>query len=609
MKTRLARFAKERPLSIVTAMVVAVASVLVACNHDRVAPTASARPAARSNQLVGGQAALSTRRRPGEDRFVQLSNEIPGFAGYTLSPQHELVVRVKDTTTAHTATGFAVSALSAHLSRDAFGLKGGNRPSSIRIIPADYDFQTLAGYRDFATDSLLGAVSGVVMVDLDEAINRVTIGTLVSQPSAQAQASERLVRHGIPLQAIHFIAGLGMQPTGGRRESNMRRRRSYYDLADATPVYVSAGFAFQNSAAVILDCTIGPVVTASGVSRFVSASHCSDSTFYLQGDTLRTLGGQLIGHEVADPGATFTNGYGLVRDIWHRSSDAAMFSYDTAYTHTQGFIGRPITRQGSGTTYNTTVDSSQPWLFIIDTVPASSITVGLQLDHIGAGMGWFHGAVAATCFDYILNKQYAFPVPAIEVYCADNVQADVYKTDSGGPVFVYDGFDGAALAGIVSATDCMHNSCFGLTGSPGLVFSTWSAVTNDLGNLNPLINTTVSALSDSGYISSGEPVISWTPVSTTNTSATTQYHIYQSTWDASTMTWLQQNQYIGSVTSGTSYTDASAPWSVSSVMSGNPDPCDYSGVSITVVAYNQGIFSVGPTMFYLGPHNGSGPAC
>jgi len=51
-----------------------------ACNRD-IEPTqpsknATARPARRA--LVRG----SNRRRPAEDRLVQIANEIPGFAGY-----------------------------------------------------------------------------------------------------------------------------------------------------------------------------------------------------------------------------------------------------------------------------------------------------------------------------------------------------------------------------------------------------------------------------------------------------------------------------------------------------------------------------------------------
>lgn len=274
------RFMKARTFKRGVIAVGVLVAGLVACNQDRLVPTGARRlSTAVRSQSLSRQIVASDPRRPGEDQFVRLANEIPGFAGFVLSANQQLVAFVKDTTVARTSSAFAASALNAHLANDGFGIARSARPTSIAIQQADYDFQTLAGYRNFATDSLLGAVSGVVMVDLDEAINRVTIGTLVSRPNAQLQASKMLASHGIPLNAIHFIAGHGMRPTAGHRVNNMRHRGST-NLFDTSPNNLSAGFVFVDYASA-LECSVGAVVSASGVSRFVSASHCTDSTFEL----------------------------------------------------------------------------------------------------------------------------------------------------------------------------------------------------------------------------------------------------------------------------------------------------------------------------------------
>src|SRR6185312_2222819 len=266
-------------------------------------PTASSKSIlAARNQALRTRVVGSHRRRPAEDGFVQLANEIPGFAGVFISPQHELVALVKDTTVSRSATALAKSALTVHLSTDGLGMSARVRPSSVRIVAADYDFQTLSDYRDFVSDSVLGRVHGVSMVDLDEEINRVTIATLASVPGVQGKVTQMLVAHNIPLAAIHFVSGRGVRATTGSR-ARFDRRRGHTSLTDGSPDHLGGGIAFQ-SAAVGGNCTIGMVVDSASARRLVSASHCTYKRYELDHDSMTTSGGLYIGKETADPVGT-----------------------------------------------------------------------------------------------------------------------------------------------------------------------------------------------------------------------------------------------------------------------------------------------------------------
>ena len=191
-------------------------------------------------------------------------------------------------------------------------------------------------------------------------------------------------------------------------------------------------------------------------------------------------------------------------------------------------------------------------------------------------------------------------------YCEGEFYSYSHEGDSGGPTFVYDGYEGASLAGIENAVDCINYSC-GTDEGKGVLFSYWSSVLYDLGALDPLHNTTVGVPSLTGSISGGgNAVVNWSAVSTTNTSATTQYLVYQSTWDASTTTWVESNHYITTTTS-LSYTDMSTPFALSAVTgSTEPDHCTYSAIAITIRAYNQGASAYSATMWFQGPANGPG---
>jgi hypothetical protein len=82
--------------------------------------------------------------------------------------------------------------------------------------------------------------------------------------------------------------------------------------------------------------------------------------------------------------------------------------------------------------------------------------------------------------------------------------------------------------------------------------------------------------------------------------------VWTSAWNASICNWVTTNAQVDSVT-GTSATDSSEPFSVSSYTTTSPDGNTYSFVMAQVLAYNAGILTFsGAPIFFQGAANGAG---
>jgi hypothetical protein len=381
--------------------------------------------------------------------MVNLANEIHGFAGYYIDNTKQLVAYVKDSSSAFSA---AATALSAHLATDGFGLPQRVRPKGVRIKQADYDFQTLSDYRDLVTDSIGFRQSGIVSVDLDEAINRVTIGVLASGfEGFRAQILTRAQAVGIPSAAINFVTGDYAKPAVGHVKSTgaMRRRLSGNNL-EASHFDTLAGGEGIHDASSGSVCTAAVIADSGSAPTLVTASHCTHTMFQNDGDKLTMLGGDSIGFERNDPSGSQTCTTIPIFCWTHRSSDAVSFRLYTTDTSRVGVIARPSTRVynvGIGGSRDTSISASNPLLYVTGTILASSLISGTEIDKIGTRSGWTAGTISATCQDISLA-----PPDTVKIYCtgaASNL--GVRQGDSGGPVFIWDGYDGAVLAGTTEA--------------------------------------------------------------------------------------------------------------------------------------------------------------
>lgn len=574
------------------------------CNRDE-GPTAPARTpqAGPRRTVVTG----SNHRRPAEDRFVQLANEIPGFAGYYVDGSHRLVAYIKDSTT----FGSAAATLGQHIASDFTSLPQRVRPHGVTIKKADYDFQTLSNYRDIVTDSILGSVSGVLFDDLDEAINRVTVGVLTSQAtSVQAAVTARLNQFGVPLAAVHFVNSAPIIPAAA--PAVKRAAMLSASILETHADTLGAGIVTEGVPSTGV-CTIGAIVDSGSTRMFVTASHCTEALWWLDRDTSFEDDRTPIGLERADPLPTRSCTFFPSKCWWHRGSDASLIDFSLlGLSHQRrGVIARPASRDsispsqiGTGVSRDTSINSTKPWLFVTGSIDASQVPSGTEVDHVGMRSGWVYGTVTHTCVDWFQGSD------TTEVYCGDEADG-VYarQGDSGGPVFIWDGADGVILVGIADAlygTTASYNG----PGNPpplegqGTYFSTWSNVQADLGTLNVTSGITVGAPSVSGSLS-GNPSLTWSAVSTNGTN-TTQYTIGRSVWDASTYTWISQGN-VGTTTS-TSYTDTSVPVSLTAYDgTSRPAGCTYTYVVYTVTAYNSGASAVSAAIYFQGAANGPDP--
>lgn len=546
----------------------------VACQRDEPLNTAPKGHGARTvvTNVVG-----SRHFRPDEQRFVTVGREVPGFAGFYRDPAtNDFVVWVADSG----SSAVAQSVIARHLATADLGLPRGYHPTRIVIRKGDYAFQQLSDWRDIVTDSVLGSL-GVVFDDLDEMINRVRIGVPTGR---QAEVLARLRSYGIPDAAVVFENVSEIRRTTGRASTMYVGDLNY--VADSLTGGISVG-------SPVHPCTLGFVTRpVSGTSFAVTVSHCTTDFWSLDGDTFHqpsSVSSRTIGYESLDPMPASCAWWEGCHD--KRNSDAILIALYSSDTLKPGFLPRPAQRR-NGSAGTTNIDTGNPWLTIAST---GSPAAGWPIDKVGVVTGWTTGYVTNTCIDGWNGTAYH------KVMCQGRASTWIDYGDSGSPVFYYDGLDGVELWGMEWGTPCS-------SGPPcnDMLFSPFSQITYDLGNMDPTTNITVGVPSISGSLS-GSPTISWSAVATTNTTAATSYRIYRSVWDASTYTWLEDSHYLGSTTS-TSYTDNTVPVGLSAYNGTTlPAQCVYTYVSYIVVAYNSGIGRESNYIYFRGDANGPTP--
>jgi hypothetical protein len=225
------------------------------------------------------------------------------------------------------------------------------------------------------------------------------------------------------------------------------------------------------------------------------------------------------------------------------------------------------------------VSNTRPWLTISAT--NAYVVSGMTMDKIGRRTGWTYGLITATCADVNMNGD--------RTTCTGRGQLYGGTGDSGGPVFAWDGEDGAILYGITTALDAGGE--YGDEFDGTVYFSRYPAIENDLGSLSVITNITVTAPTISGSVSSGHPSLSWGAASVGNSAATTSYSImriepYEVCDIDNNCNWYQNQTAVYSATSApSSFVDS--PIGTTGVDSG----CSPSSKSYQLRAYNSGVSS------------------
>ncbi len=315
-----------------------------------------------------------------DDEFTFMAAKIPGFGGIFFDEVEGPTMHLIDAGQPGIFQGFL---------RD------------FRILPAQYDWLQLMSWRATARELL--AAPGVVMLDVDEARNRVRIGFETgSDESVTDNLIAELERLGIPQEAVVL------------EEADPILEVSH-DLTHAfNPVPAGVEINFSNFL-----CTLGVNAKAGSACFFLTNDHCTDVQGSVTGTTyFQPFGGPFIGTEIADP-AFFTGGV-CPAGRRCRYSDAAMAEYADPDDCEHGSIARTFFS-------STAVDPANPRWTIVR--KQRSPLVGQVMAKEGRTTGWTEGPVVATCVDSNVAGS------NITRLCQSFVAAGVGSGDSGSPVF------------------------------------------------------------------------------------------------------------------------------------------------------------------------------
>ena len=357
---------------------------------------------------------------PGEQMqspsLEDLAARVPGFGGFYLDGGRPTVWL-----TDMTGRGAAVQALTP-LMRGV-----GRQPEELQVRRADYDYRQLSEWFTGASSAALD-LDGIVMVDLDEARNRVLVG--VENPGSIGAVRAALARAGIPERSFLVEVRAPIVPVVAL-------------TAAATPIAGGVQINFPGYL-----CTLGFNATVNGQASFITNSHCTatqggvQNTPYYQ--PLQSSNPTVIATEVADPAYQKGVGPGCPKQKLCRLSDASRARYSTGYNNYDvGLIARPAALGSLNyTTHWTITGTGNP-------------VAGQVLNKVGRTTGWTQGVVTNTCVNTGVSGS------RIVQLCQFFVSAGVGSGDSGSPVFRIVSGSNVSLIGILWGGDQAGTSFVG----------------------------------------------------------------------------------------------------------------------------------------------------
>jgi hypothetical protein len=409
---------------ILVAPLIAGAIVLASsCSDD------STQPTPPTDQPAPAKVAL---QQGSPDDPVSLARGVPGFGGFFVDEQGTPTIYLKDVG----QRGAAEKALTPW-----FGSRG-RGASTMQVRKADFAWADLDRWFTQASAEVL-SVPGVVFTDADETLNRVHIG--VEHAAAAGQVRSALVRLGIPAAAVTIEVTAPIKQVATLQGS-------------VRPVVAGVQINFPGFL-----CSVGFNATRSGVSGFVTASHCTttqggtESTPYWQ--PLQSVNPTQIATESADP--VYTTGGGCPSGRRCRRSDASFARYINSTQNTLGSIART----SSTNKRNLTLAGS--WT-ITSNATSSNFTVGETVNKVGRTTGWSQGPVSSTCVNVNVSGS------DITQLCQTVVSAGVGGGDSGSDVFSITSGTNVRLDGVLWG---------GSSNGRTFVFSPLANVTGELGAL------------------------------------------------------------------------------------------------------------------------------
>jgi hypothetical protein len=414
---------------------------VLAC--ERTEPTGL--PPARAGAPSGEQAASVY---PEERPFWNLSQTVPGSAGFFIdTASGNVVVSLTDLRQAEAAKG----ALRSDLAQELAHARASHPHADVVSRRVAYTFLQLKAWRD-RLNSEVFTIPGVVWLDLDELKNRVVVGLRRGVPPDAARSLARDL--GVPYAAIDFEVDGPLVFEAGLTDQ-------IRPIAGGTKIEtLVAGSA--------VDCSLGFPALWKGMRAFVTASHCSRTTFAVDStkqyqptapvthtDSVTLTA---IGFEVADYSEACPPKVGTAC-AW---ADAAVYQFTGAASQwVLGRVARP--------TYGCFPGPCSPLNLQIGGYFAiagtdSSILVGDLVNMIGMATGWNQAYVQKSCVNVKLAT-------GLVAECQDFANYGNGAGDSGAPVLL----NVPALPNTTVVLGGIHS---GQTGQYA-VFSPWSGVARD----------------------------------------------------------------------------------------------------------------------------------
>ncbi len=507
--------------------------------------------------------------RPEEQAFADLADRVPSSAGFYVDQAGRLTVWVHDTSEAAQARSVVSGVLASRFPTQ--------RPAVQTVTRrADYTFWQLAAFRDKVFDNVFG-VEGLITLDLNEQTNRVVIGIDRARfPFLRNEITRKLVELEVDTNAVVFRESHLALSTGrvGRARTPGANLQSSLDTLVGGVLFTSRDSA---DVAALGTCTIGAIVDYSGSRGFLTASHCSQTEFSVDGAVAHQASNadHRVAFESADPSGYTCVIYPFQRAC--RGSDASIFALDAGIYSSRGLIAKTTYASGQWPygPGSSTWDTSDPYFIITGT--ANSFVSGALIEKVGSRTGWTWGYVIDTCVDIDQPGGH-------KITCAESSSIGSNHGDSGSPVFQPASGDvEVTLGGVLFALDSTLQASY---------FSPWGRIVSDLGSMSVSRGISLSTPSLGGYVSSNSPVITWSSVS-----GATRYHIYRDWYNYDTGTGSNGFQYLG--TGSSAYLDLSAP-AVNLYTGGTkPGIHDHGYVSYYIFAANITDFSANSSFVYF----------
>lgn len=441
----------SHPRSRFALIVAAGAALLAACSD---APTeARMEPGSARSAASQLPAQAQNHARPGEARFRALSRQFPEFGGFYFDARGDIVVQLTSTD-----RGAAVRAALAPVIRTVGKerARAGGREPAVKFNQAEFTFAELSSARDRLVNPLF-ELDGVTMLDVDERENRLTVG--LADEAARPAAEARVRELGVPRNLVSLkVVGRGEPLSASASAASMAPAYCASVTSYCRPLIGGISITYNRDGQLWV-CTLGFPAISGGVTRFVTAAHCSDDEWnldYVAYFQPHPSSGPSVGNEAKDPRGTSC---GFMSAYVCRYSDANLVA--PVVPTEVGYIIRPTGLQQHG------VSSSAPHFTISGQRDAYT---GERVYVVGQTTGLHTGTVQGTCQDW--KKTWEGRYHAVR--CSDVGDYNSSGGDSGGPVFLWDGVSSTVtLVGINFARNGTYDHA---------IFSPVSGIADDLGS-------------------------------------------------------------------------------------------------------------------------------